>query len=254
MVRMETETLVEVLVMTPWLTTTVQRTGASRHAERRCGRRGLLAPVADLCVSRASTRHFKSMRIKTTRLAIALFLASQVFNYAHAQEAKSQPTETKTKLEAFQAKSGALIIRGFSKVGSVQGRFSTSVEVECKEFTDASSGMKEYGITVTVKSNSRFEKESTSFIDYDEIDSLLKGIEYIAKIDKTTTKLAAFQADYKTKGDLIISTFSNSQGGIEAGVQSGRFGGTLAFLPLSDLEQFGKLITKSKEMLDEIKK
>ena len=130
----------------------------------------------------------------------------------------------------------------------------TSVEVESKEFTDASTGKKEYGITVTVKSNSRFEKESTSYIDYDEIDSLLKGIAYIAKIDKTTTKLAAFQADYKTKGDLIVSTFSTSQGKVEAGVQSGRFGGTLAYLSLSDLDEFGKLITKAKEMLDEIRK
>ena len=194
------------------------------------------------------------MRTKTQLVAVSLLLASQVFYHALAQEAKPQPAEPKTKLEAFQAKSGAVIIRGFSEVGAIQGRLSTSVEMECKEFTDASSGKKEYGITVTVKSSSRFEKESTSFIDYDEIDSLLKGIEYIAKIDKTTTKLAAFQADYKTKGDLIVSTFSNSERGVEAAVQSGRFGGTSAYFSLSDLEQFRKLIAKSKEMLDEIRK
>lgn len=194
------------------------------------------------------------MRTTTQSLVAALLVTILVSSNASAQDPKAQALEPKTKLEAFQAKSGAVIIRGFSEVGSVQGQLSTSVQVECKEFTDASSGKKEYGITVTVKSSSRFEKESTSFIDYDEIDSLVKGIDYIEKIDKSATKLAAFQADYKTKGDLIVSTFSNSQGGVEAAVQSGRFGGTSAYLTLPDLEQFKKLIVKAKMMLDEIKK
>jgi len=191
--------------------------------------------------------------MRSTLLAFSLLVAAQVLQQAHAQEGKAQLAEPKTKLEAFQAKSGTVIIRGFSDVGSVQGQLSTSVEVDCKEFTDASSDKKEYGITVTVKSRSRIERESTSFIDYDDIDSLLKGIAYIAKIDKTTTKLAAFQADYKTRGDLIISSFSN-QGRVEAAIQSGRFGGASAFLSLSDLENFAKLITQAKATLDEIRK
>jgi hypothetical protein len=36
--------------------------------------------------------------------------------------------------------------------------------------------------------------------------------------------------------------------------QSGQFGGTSAYLALSDLDEFGKLITKAKGMLDEIRK
>src|SRR5207249_4155085 len=146
---------------------------------------------------------------------------------------------------AFRAKSGAVIIKGFSEVGSVQGKASTSVAVECVELTDASSGKKEYGITVTVAGlgSHLVEKKSTSYIDYDEIDSLLKGIAYIAKIDKTTTKLADFQADYMTKGDLIVSSCSSSEGDeVEAGVKSGRFGGTTALFSLPNLEEFRKLI------------
>lgn len=194
------------------------------------------------------------MKTKTLLLTVAVILGSHTFNNAGAQEAKSQTPEPKTKLEAFQAKSGAVIVQGFSKVGSVQGRLSTSVAVECKEYTDASSNQKQYGITVTVKNNGRFEKESTSYVDYDEIDSLLKGIAYIGKIDKTATALAQFQADYKTKGDLTVSTYSDDNGRIEAAVQSGQFGATLAYFSLSDLDDFAKLLGKAKTILDGIKK
>jgi hypothetical protein len=188
------------------------------------------------------------------RNAILVFLWSVFCFQLSAQDTKSESAEPKTKVEAFQAKSGAVIIRGFTKVGTVACRSDTSVEIECKELTDATSGKKEFGISVTVKNSARFSKESTSHIDYDEIDSLLKGIEYIAKIDKTATRLALFQADYKTKGDLTVSTYSSSQGEVQAAVQSGRFGGTMAFLSLSDLEDFRKLIANSKRALDEIRK
>lgn len=194
------------------------------------------------------------MRTRTQLIATLFLLASHTLRLAHAQEANSQSTEATTKIEAFEATSGVVIVRGISRVGAIQGRFNSSITLQCKESTDASSGRKEYGIIVSVKTISDFERESISFIDYDEIESLLKGIEFILKIDKTTTKLDTFQADYKTRGSLIISTFSNSQGGIDATVQSGRFNAISASLSLADLEQFKKLIAKSKEMLDAIKK
>ncbi len=58
-----------------------------------------------------------------------------------------------------------------------------------------------YGITAQVKQT--IVHEHTSHIDYEEIESLLKGIEHIAKIDATVTKLASFRADYKTTSDLF---------------------------------------------------
>jgi len=109
-------------------------------------------------------------------------------------------------------------------------------------------------VTVKGLSSRLVENVSKSYIDYDEIDSLLKGIEYIAKIDKTTTRLIDFQADYRTKADLVVSTYSSGKSGeIGAGVKNGLFGGT-ALLSLPELEQFRKLIAKSKEMLDAIRK
>ena len=138
-------------------------------------------------------------------------------------------------------------------MGLVRGQYGTSAEVECKEFTDAISGKKEYGISITVKETSRLERKSSSYIDYDEIDSLLKGIDYIAKIEKSITKLSYFQANYSTKGELQVSTYSDSGGKVQASVASGRFGSVGTFLSLDELAEFKRLIQEAKSKLDSIR-
>jgi hypothetical protein len=170
-----------------------------------------------------------------------------------AQEKQTTQLEPKTKLEAFDATTGVVIIRGFSAIGGIQGQLNTSAEVECKEFTNATSGKKEYGIVIKVKDTSRIERNSSSFIDYDEIDSLIKGIDYITKIDKSVTKLSSFQADYKTKGALVVSTYNDSSGKIQAAVESGRFGSVRAYITLVSLAQFRGLIQQAKSKLDLIR-
>ena len=152
---------------------------------------------------------------------------------ATSQEPGKQPTqarEPQTKLEQFQAKTGTVIIMAFSKVGGLPAQYGASIAVETREFTDASTGSKQFGITIEVKETGRIERQNTSFIDLDEIESLLKGIDYIAGVDKRVTKLSDFQADYRTKGDFGVSTYSTSKGDIGVAVKSGRYGGVTAYI------------------------
>lgn len=179
---------------------------------------------------------------------LALVITSQ----ALAQQDQRVPAP-KTKLEAFEAQSGAVIIRGFSKIGELRGVYGGAVTVESKEFMNANTAQREFGITLEVKETSRLERENTSYVDYDEIPSLLKGIDYIAKVDKSVTKLDNFQADYKTKGDLRISTFSSGSGEVMVAVKSGTIGGTTVYLKVSDLGKLRELIASAKGRLDAIK-
>jgi hypothetical protein len=187
-----------------------------------------------------------------TLLAITMVSAIALVSVGQEQKTAA-PIEPKTKLEAFEARTGAVIIRGFSTVGTIRGRYETSVEIECKEFTDASSGKREFGVSIEVKQAGRIERKDRAYIDYDEIDSLVKGIEYISKIEKSVTKLDQFQADYKTKGELRVSTFSDDSGKIQTAIHSGQFGGVTAYLSLEDLASFKKLVQQAKEKLDSIK-
>jgi hypothetical protein len=163
--------------------------------------------------------------------------------------------EPKTKLEAFVAKTGVVILRGFEEIGAAEGVFSGSkVIVESKEFTDVTGGKNEkaYGITIEVIEPGTIEKKHTSYIDYDEIDSLVRGIEYIAKVNNTSTKLKSFQADYRTKGELVISTFNNKSDLLVA-VSSGQIGGATAYFKLQDIVSLRNLIMRAKDKLATIK-
>ena len=92
----------------------------------------------------------------------------------------------------------------------------------------------------------------TSYIDYDEIESLLKGIEYISKIDSKITKLTQFQADYKTKGELEVSTYSND-GKVSAAVGSGTIYPARAYFDFEDIQKIKSALDNAKKTLDSIK-
>lgn len=159
----------------------------------------------------------------------------------------------KTKLQSFQAKTGTVVVLGFSKLASIPGLFGSSTDIEARELTEATSGSRAPGVSVTVHESGTFERKETSYIDYDELESLLRGIDYIARIDHNPTKLADFQADYRTKGDLAVSTFSDASGKTMVAIKSGVIGGASAFYPLSRLSEFRSAVAKAKAVLDSIR-
>ena len=153
----------------------------------------------------------------------------------------------KTKLEQFQAKTGSVIIMGFSEVGTVSGKFNTRASVELREFTDASTGAKQSGVLITIR-EARSERERVSYVDTDEVASLIAGIDYIAKVTRAAS-LPSFQADYRTRGDLDISVYSEAAGTISAAIKTGRIGAATAFVSLKELADFRLLLQKAQAAL-----
>ena len=191
------------------------------------------------------------MRIATFAL-LAAVTTTAVAQQQIAEPAAQQRAIPSTKIEAFSAKTGVVMIKGFSTVGRIRGQ--GVVSVDAREFRDASSpktGV--YGVAIEVKEAGRIERESRSFIDQDELDSLVSGIDYISKISKSVTVLKDFEAEYRTKGDFSITVFSDSSGGLSLAVASGRIGKTSAFLKLGDLDQLKALIIEAKKTIEEAK-
>src|ERR1035437_7393021 len=106
---------------------------------------------------------------------------------AVAQDQAEQKTPPATKLEAFQSRTGVGLIRGYSTVGTLRA-VGSEVSVDAREFRDGSNpnSPRAIGVAITVKETGRLERENTSYVDLDEIDSLLKGIEYIRSEEQTS--------------------------------------------------------------------
>ncbi|MBI5451343.1 MAG: hypothetical protein HY940_08300 [Gammaproteobacteria bacterium] len=178
-------------------------------------------------------------------------LAALCFGYcalAFAEKPADQAAP-KTKLEAFESQTGNVIVRGFSRIAVIPGEYG-AVTVESKEFTNAGTGRKEYGVTLEVQRSA--ERKNTSFIDYDEIDALLAGIDYISKLDRTATRFDNFQADYRTKGDLEFSIFSEDND-VMLAVSSGTIGKVTAYFKVKTLARIRQAIADAKTKIDGLK-
>jgi len=183
------------------------------------------------------------MRYAIFAVALAIPLLS------HAQEKADQPTAPATKLEAFSARTGTVVIKGYSALGSVSGGLG-SVSIDVREFRDGHNPKSvQYGVAFEVKESGRLERENTSFIDEDEIDSLIRGSDYISKIGSNVTPFKEFEAHYKTKGDLSLIVFSGRGGETSFAVTSGRIGKTRAFLKLADIERIRSLLDEAKNQI-----
>jgi hypothetical protein len=180
---------------------------------------------------------------------VSLFLFSAQVAGQETVEIESVP---KTKLEAFQLRTGVVIVKGFSRIGAASAQDGSSVVVEAIEFRDVVSRAKEYGVTVEVREAGNQGRRSFSFIDYDEIDPLLRGLEYLSRVDSSATQLNRFEADYRTRGEAVFSAFSTRGGNVTITVSAGLFRRVTSIFRLEDLKAIRGLFIEAKNQLDTI--
>jgi hypothetical protein len=161
------------------------------------------------------------------------------------------PFEPLTRLEALDTQTGAVIVKNYTYIGAVSG-FSGIATVVSYEFVDAQTGRKDYGIGVEVRETARSEREARTYVDYDEIDALLRGIDYISKIERSAT-LENFEAQYRTRGELSVATFIRPNGTLQAEVAIGIYRRAGVNISLGKLVDFRKLIADAKLTLDKIR-
>lgn len=154
--------------------------------------------------------------------------------------------EPSTKLETFTVKTGTVIIKGYSDIGTIAAEYGAKITVHSQDLTNPSNTkLHSSGIVITVKESGRLERESRAFVDYDEIDSLISGIEYISKATKAITNLEGFEATYKTKGYLKVTVFG-TQYSTKAVISIDKISATNAFVSLENLKKFQELVINAK--------
>lgn len=162
-------------------------------------------------------------------------------------------SEPLTDLEELDTKTGSVIVKNYTIIGAISG-FGGTATVTGYEFVDTQSGRKGYGIGVELEESERSERAALErlYVDYDEMDSLLKSIDYIIRIEKSAT-LENFEAQYKTRSELTITTFNRSTGTLRGSISSGSVGRIRIGMTLGNLADFRKLIVDAKTALDKIK-
>jgi hypothetical protein len=161
-----------------------------------------------------------------------------------------EPVEPRTKLEALDDRHSTVIVKGFTRITTVE---VAGVRVDAVEMREMGNVSRAKGIVVVLRESGERPRENRAFIDYEEIDSLLNAIDAISRVDESMTKLAGFEAKYRTLGDLEIQVFRQTRSGTAVIITTGICENTRATLSLDELAKIRAMIQEAKTRLDEIR-
>ena len=160
--------------------------------------------------------------------------------------------EPRTRLEAIESRYERVITKGFSQFATMTSR-GIEIRLDAVEMKDTGDSTRAIGLVIALRELDENPRENRAFIDYQEIDRLIKAMESVARVNETITKLAGFEARYRTLGDLEINVFRQTRSGTAASLSSGICDRVTALLTLDDLEKLRGHIIEAKVRLDEIK-
>ena len=163
-----------------------------------------------------------------------------------------EPLEPRTKIEAIEAKYERVLIKGFSQIATLNVR-GADIHVDAVELKEAASSARATGIIIALREPGETPRENRALIDYEEIDGLIKALESVARVNEAVTKLAGFEARYRTLGDLEINVFRQSRSGTSASLSAGICDRITGLLTLDELDRLRAHIIEAKARLDEIK-
>ena len=161
-----------------------------------------------------------------------------------------EPFEPRTKLEAFEDSYGTVIIKGFTRITTIELR---GVRIDAVEIRQTGITFLAKGIVVVLREGGERPNENRAFLDYEELDPLLNAIDVLARVDETTTKHPGFEARYLTKGDLELSVFRQTRSGTAVTLRTGLCDYATVTLTLDDLAKLKAMIQEAKTRLDDIR-
>ena len=161
-----------------------------------------------------------------------------------------EPLEPRTKLEAIDERHSTVVIKGFTRITTVEVR---GVRIDAIEMRELGNVARAKGLVVVLREGGERPDDNRAFVDYEEIDPLLNAIDAIGRVDETATKLAGFEARYKTQGDFEVGVFRQTRSGAAVILTTGICDRATATLSLDDLAKVRALIQEAKARLDEIR-
>lgn len=191
-------------------------------------------------------------------LAISMLLSSSALAQRPGPEfwrrLTCEPLEPRTKLEALEMKYETVLIKGFTRITTVE---ISGVRIDAVEWRDPRNSARAAGITISLTASGERAadrpRENRALIDYDEIEPLLNAIDTLSKMGETVTKLTSFEARYKSLGDLEMVVFRQTRSGNAVTLTAGICDRVTQVLTLDEFAKVRAMLAEAKMRLDELK-
>jgi hypothetical protein len=200
-----------------------------------------------------------SMRLSLSLLLLLAATTSIAFAQVNTPIPAGPAMEAPTRLEALELRKNAVIVKGYTEVGKVDGEEGSSISVSAIELKDTSRNTRELGLAIVAAQGGDTRRQATSYVDFDEIAGLLTAIDYLAKPDPDATHLSAYEAQYRTRSNLEFVSFDNNNQrmisirAVQVLFPSGEITWSTASFRLPLLASVRKQISDAKEVLDKLR-
>ena len=186
-------------------------------------------------------------------LALSLFLATEAFSQRQPQTpfVNEQSDKPLTDLELFQDAYGATLLKGFTDLPRIRGTNGT-LQLSIVEFRNVANNTRVKGVAAEITAGERVNEKARSFIEYAELDGLIRGISFISKVDKGASPLQNLEAVFTTKGEFSISNFFNWQGETRIAVTAGRYEPKTVLIEQAGQTTLLAQLQQAKSTLDEL--
>jgi hypothetical protein len=190
-------------------------------------------------------------------LALAVLVTGAMSTFAQNpgpefwRRATCEPLEPRTRLEALEQKYSTVVYKGFTRIITVEIR---GVRIDAIELRSANSSDRVKGVIVQLQDSGTDRRErNRAFIDYQELTPLINALAEVEVVDETTTKLANFEAKYRTNGDLEINVFRQTRNLTTATLKTRICDEVTQTLTLDELQKFRAMIAEAKQRLDDLR-
>jgi len=193
--------------------------------------------------------------------AIALISLTSIVAFAQVSPAvpAGPALEAPTRLESLELRKNTVIIKGYSEIGRVDGEDGSSIVVSAIEMKDTTRGSHEMGLAIVAAQGGDNRRSAVSYVDFDEITTLLAAIDSLGKADAQATGLSAYEAQYRTRSNLEFVSYDNnnqrmiSVRAVQVLFPSGEVTWSTAHFRLPLLASIRKQISDAKDTLDKLR-
>ena len=166
------------------------------------------------------------------------------------RRATCEPYEPRTKLESLDQRYSTIIIKGFTRINTIEVR---GIRVDAVEMHEPGQTSTAKGLVIALREGGDRPNDNRAFVDYDEIDPLLGAIDSLNRIDETSTKLTGFEARYQTRGDLELVTFRQTNRGTAVTLTTGICEKAVTTMSLDEFGKFKAMLREAKARVDELR-
>ncbi|HEX4122984.1 MAG TPA: hypothetical protein VH619_20395 [Verrucomicrobiae bacterium] len=126
-----------------------------------------------------------------------------VFLTSHAQTTNAP----RTYFEAYNDAVDAPLLKGMSVIGTLNNQLDFPLEIRAERLTNLQTSNTVYAVSLRTRVGSK--QTTVDYIDYDELDGFIQGIQLISQTVQSPVPTDNFEVAYRTRCGLSLLKVSN---------------------------------------------